>query len=64
MAKSMSLIWRETAADNRYYASLAICQQAQDDHLRWAMFLEHLADELDRVPVDYSAITRDVALLS
>jgi len=63
MAKSMSLIWREAAADSRYYASLAICPEAQTDHLRWAIFLEHLAD-LEQAPVDYCAITRDVALLS
>ena len=62
MAKSMSLIWREAAADNRYYASLAICPEAQNDHLRWALFLENLADTLDQVLVDYSAITREVAL--
>jgi hypothetical protein len=54
------MVWREIAADHRYYASLALCDQARDDFLQWAEFLERQADYMDRIPVNYFAITREV----
>jgi len=57
--------WKHAAAMNRQYAELAKCDEARDDHLWWANFFEMEADyayALQRSRIDYSAITRDVAL--
>ena len=58
------IVWRDSAAMHRQFAELAKCDEARDDHLLWARFYEKQADYMARNGIDYSAITRDVALLS
>lgn len=53
-----SELFRDMAEQQRWFASLANCDEARNDHLTWAYRFDRLADAF---AIDYLAITRTVA---